>query len=314
MVRATGSKTGEKRRPRRVDLLLSERDRAVFFDVLIRAPKANAQLRRAFRLAEGSIVFVRRRGHRKFVLTPAGEALYRYACDAINKSAELRRTLEVMKAAAPQTITLAVQRTIANLVLPGALAAFLHTRRDARISVHSETQEAALKLFETGKVDAAILFAAATSADREAIFLGLQRLAFVAAPDHPLAGRATIAIEELRAHDFVGGLPGSQFFGLIEAILRDIGLSQYRVVLHMQDFHRGQECSHATGWGSPARSSASRNPKFSRASSPSSTRRPCCPLSACRRWFRLPVKTRRSCANFCRSSPAVSANLAVRRT
>ena len=36
---------------RHESLSLSERDRAVFFDALVRAPKPNARLRRAFRMA-----------------------------------------------------------------------------------------------------------------------------------------------------------------------------------------------------------------------------------------------------------------------
>jgi DNA-binding transcriptional LysR family regulator len=199
----------------------------------ISQPSVTAHLR-ALERDLGASLFVRRRGVRN-VLTPAGETLYRYACEAISKSAELHRSLDIMKAAAPQTIALAVQRSIANQVLPGALASFLRTRKDARISVHSETQEAARELFETGKVDAAILFAKSASADRNIVFLGLQRLAFVAAPDHPLVGRTPIAIAELHEHNFVGGLPESQFFSLIESILKDSGLAQYRVVLHMQD-------------------------------------------------------------------------------
>lgn len=199
----------------------------------ISQPSVTAHLR-ALERDLGASLFLRRRGLRN-VLTPAGETFYRYACEAVSKSVELHRTLETMKEAAPQTIALAVQRSIANQVLPGALAAFLRTRPAARISVHSETQEAALELFKAGKVDAAILFAKSKSDDADSIFLGLQRLAFVTAPDHPLAGRTAIAIEELQQHSFVGGLPESQFFGLIESILRDSGLSRYRVVLHMQD-------------------------------------------------------------------------------
>lgn len=41
---------------RHESLSLSERDRAVFFDTLIHAPKPNARLRRAFRSAEERVV------------------------------------------------------------------------------------------------------------------------------------------------------------------------------------------------------------------------------------------------------------------
>ena len=37
---------------RHENLVLSERDRAVFFDALVHPPKPNARLRRAFRLAK----------------------------------------------------------------------------------------------------------------------------------------------------------------------------------------------------------------------------------------------------------------------
>ncbi len=41
---------------RHESLALSERDREVFFDALVNAPKPNARLRQAFRLAEEQIV------------------------------------------------------------------------------------------------------------------------------------------------------------------------------------------------------------------------------------------------------------------
>jgi uncharacterized protein (DUF1778 family) len=47
------------RSKRHESLPLSERDRAVFFDALIRAPKPNARLRRAFRSAEARVIFSR---------------------------------------------------------------------------------------------------------------------------------------------------------------------------------------------------------------------------------------------------------------
>ena len=37
-------------------LVLSERDRATFFDALVHAPKPNARLRRAFRAAQERVV------------------------------------------------------------------------------------------------------------------------------------------------------------------------------------------------------------------------------------------------------------------
>jgi len=42
---------------RHESLVLSERDRAVFFDALVHPPKPNARLRRAFRFAKERVVY-----------------------------------------------------------------------------------------------------------------------------------------------------------------------------------------------------------------------------------------------------------------
>jgi uncharacterized protein (DUF1778 family) len=58
MVRSMASAKRVRRRKRSVpheDLVLSELDRAVFFDALVHPPKPNARLRRAFRSAERAV-------------------------------------------------------------------------------------------------------------------------------------------------------------------------------------------------------------------------------------------------------------------
>jgi uncharacterized protein (DUF1778 family) len=58
MVRSMASAKAVRRRKHSVrheGLVLSERDRAVFFDALVHPPKPNARLRRAFRSAERAV-------------------------------------------------------------------------------------------------------------------------------------------------------------------------------------------------------------------------------------------------------------------
>ncbi len=199
----------------------------------IAQPSVTAHLR-ALEAQLGSTLFLRSRG-RKNVITPAGEALYKYACDVRSKSEELENLVRRFEADAEQTISVVVQRAIGNYLLPQVLAPFLSRQRDARMSVYSETQEAAVSLFRAGSVDVAIVFETPQTSDLGGIIIGAEPLLIAAAPSHPLAARECVTLQELENFDFIGGLRGSQFFELVESTLRGAGLSKYRVALHMQD-------------------------------------------------------------------------------
>jgi DNA-binding transcriptional LysR family regulator len=199
----------------------------------IAQPSVTAHLR-ALERQLGSTLFLRSRGRRN-VITPTGQALYQYACDALSKSAELQIAVKRFDATATQTVSMAVQRALANYMLPRVLAPFMRSHPAANIRVHSETQEAALDLFRAGAVDTAIVFATPEAREFEGAIIGSEPLRIVASPSHPLAKRKRVALAELEHFDFVGALRDSQFYALVDATLKASGLPKYRVILHMQD-------------------------------------------------------------------------------
>ncbi len=199
----------------------------------IAQPSVTAHLR-ALETQLGSTLFVRSRG-RKNVITPAGEALYKYACEVLSKSVELQNSMRGFEADAEETLTIAVQRAIGSYLLPQVLAPFLRGRRTIRVSVYGETQEAALNLLRAGSADAALVFDTAEIANMNGLIIGAEPLLIAAAPSHPLAARKSVKLQELENFEFIGGLRESQFFNLIECTLRAAGLRRYRVALHMQD-------------------------------------------------------------------------------
>jgi DNA-binding transcriptional LysR family regulator len=188
---------------------------------------------RAIERQLGATLFVRQRG-RKLRPTTAGAALYAYALDAVSKAEELRSALKQCDPAATQGFSLAAQRTLASTLLPSALANFLQRFPEARISMHSETQEIVRQLVKSEEVDLGIFYAS-DDRDHDADRIGREQLAFIAAPSHPLASRQQIDPHELRNFSFVSGLKQSQFFRLVDERLARIGLSEYRAVLHVQD-------------------------------------------------------------------------------
>lgn len=186
---------------------------------------------RALEREVGTTLFKRQRGRRN-VVTPAGEALYQFACEAAAHRHELHGKLRGISQTETNSLSLAVQRSIANYIMPRVLAAFLKLHPSARVSMHSEIQETVRDLWAKGTVDAAILFGQSTEASN---VIGSQDLVLIAATSHPLARRKRVAVEELGSYAFVGGLRSSQFFQLVAAAMRAAGVPRYDVILHLQD-------------------------------------------------------------------------------
>jgi DNA-binding transcriptional LysR family regulator len=199
----------------------------------ISQPSVSAHLR-ALEASVGSPLFLRRRG-RPNQATGVGQAVYGYACQVLDKSREFDLKLRKLQRRERQGFVLGSQRNFANQVLPGHLAAFLRRHPEARISVHSETQDTLLGMLDSSVFDVCLLLGSAHAPDFDAEIVGSERLIVVVAPTHPLAKTRKIKAEELRKHPFVAGLKSSYFFQLTRDSLARIGVTDYAVILHLQD-------------------------------------------------------------------------------
>ena len=218
----------------------------------ISQPSVTAHLR-ALEAQLGSTLFMRSRGRRN-VITPTGEALYKYADEALAKSLEFQATVKRFDPAAAQTLSIVIQQALANYITPAALSAFLRDRPDARVSIYSEPLSQTIKLMREDRVDAAIAMASPETNEFEGVIIGATPLLIVASPRHPLAKSKRIAVSDLEHFDLVAGMQGSVGWGMLDSILRDSGLRQPRIVLRMQSvvslinavIHEiGLACTHA---------------------------------------------------------------------
>ena len=181
----------------------------------------------------GSTLFMRSRGRRN-VITPTGEALYKYACEALAKSLEFQAAMRRFDPAAAKTVSIVIQQALANHITPGALQGFLRDRPDIRLSIYSEPILPIMKLMREERVDAAIALASPEMNEFEGVIIGAMPLLIVASPAHPLAKGKRVAISDLEHFDLVAGMQGSAGWGLLDSILKESGLQTPRIVLRIQ--------------------------------------------------------------------------------
>lgn len=182
----------------------------------------------------GQPLFIRHRG-RSPRLTAMGQTFHAYAADAVLRATEIGTTLRADRDSDSGRFSVAAQRNLANLILPGYFAAFLKANPGAKIVSFSEIQENVLGMIRNDEVDIGLFLAIGPVPGIRSDVMGHLELALVAAPDHPLAVRRNIRPEDLAGFPFVGGIAESHFARMIATMLRRSGIKDVDVVLQLQD-------------------------------------------------------------------------------
>lgn len=182
----------------------------------------------------GQPLFYRHRGS-KPRLTKAGEAVYAFALDVLQRSHETTQALATMRKAEAREIAIAVHRDIATQFLPGRLATFARRHPGVRVVTRIGTIEEVVELVRSHAVHLGLFLAAGPVGGIRSEVLAHEPLTLVVSPQHPLAARATVSPADVGCYPFVTGLRGSRYFDLVSAALKSIGIERLDVAMEMQE-------------------------------------------------------------------------------
>jgi DNA-binding transcriptional LysR family regulator len=182
----------------------------------------------------GQPLFHRHRGS-KPKLTKAGEAVYAFAVEILQKSQETTRALATMRKAEAQEIAIAVQRDVSTQFLPERLAAFTRKHPGMRVVTRIGTIEEVIELVRADLVHLALFLASGSISGIRSEVLAHEPLTLVVSPQHPLALRKTVSPADISRHPFVTGLRGSRYFELVQAALKSLGIERFEVAMEVQE-------------------------------------------------------------------------------
>jgi DNA-binding transcriptional LysR family regulator len=195
----------------------------------------------------GQPLFHRHRGS-KPKLTKAGEAVYAFAVDVLQKSQETTQALATMRKADAQEIAIAVHRDIATQFLPKRLAAFTRKHPGVRAVTRIGTIDEVIELVRADAVHLGLFLASGPVSGIRSEVLAHEPLTLVVSPKHPLAVRKTVSPSDVSRHAFVTGLRGSRYFELVQAALKSLGIERFEVAMEMQESAAVKEMvRHGTG-------------------------------------------------------------------
>ncbi|MFG3495566.1 LysR family transcriptional regulator [Streptomyces sp. NPDC047928] len=149
-------------------------------------------------------------------LTEAGERLLPYARQIIELADEARAA--VAGAGEPEgTLTVGTVESVTSYRLPALLELFHHRYPRVRLSLRPTLGDETRQALRRGLFDIGFLLEERTEhPDLETEVLTAEPLTLVAAPGHPLAGRAAVATGDLAAVQLVGTEPGCRYRDLFE--------------------------------------------------------------------------------------------------
>jgi DNA-binding transcriptional LysR family regulator len=199
----------------------------------IAQPSVGAHVK-ALELQIGQPLFHRHRGS-KPKLTKAGEAVYAFAVDVLQKSAEATQALATMRKADAQEIAIAVHRDIATQFLPERLAAFTRKHPGVRVVTRIGTIDEVIELVRADAVHLGLFLASGPVGGLRSEVLAHEPLTLVVSPKHPLAVRKTVSPSDVGRRPFVTGLRGSRYFELVQVALKSLGIERFEVAMEMQE-------------------------------------------------------------------------------
>lgn len=142
---------------------------------------------------------------KKIVLTDAGSILQKGARDILDRVEDLKGELTDLKALRGGTIRIGASKIIGVYMLPRILMAFRDQFPDIELQISIHSAHTIVGQVEDNAYDLAIVGEGDQIASRNigVKVIGEDRLVVIAAPNHPLASRGMVTIDELGSEPFI---------------------------------------------------------------------------------------------------------------
>ncbi len=155
-------------------------------------------------------------------LTEAGNELYHYSRDILQRLSDLEIALEELKGMERGKLNIAVVTT-ANYFAPHLLAKFCQRHKSITVSLNVSNRESVLRQLDDNVIDLAIMGLPPEGLDIVSQSFMENPLVVVAPPNHPLCRKTKISVKRLSQEVFLVREPGSGTRSAMERFFKQHG-------------------------------------------------------------------------------------------
>lgn len=149
------------------------------------------------------------RTHNRVTLTAAGRKIYEYCERIFELYSEMDHAVRDLTGDMSAPLSLGASTTIAEYMLPVLLRGFKDKHPEVNLRLKVSNTEGIVSMVENSMIDLGIVEAPVTNKNLVVEICKLDQLVVVMQPDHPLAGRKTVRMEEILQLPFICREEGS---------------------------------------------------------------------------------------------------------
>jgi len=149
------------------------------------------------------------RTHNRISLTEAGERVYQYADRIFELYSEMENAVREMTGEISGSLTIGASTTIAEYMLPALLGDFRNQYPDVSIHLKVSNTDGIVSMVENNTIDLGVVEAPVSNKNLVVDKCRDDRLVAIVPPNHDLAARDSISMEELLEHPFICREEGS---------------------------------------------------------------------------------------------------------
>ncbi|MBI5187818.1 MAG: LysR family transcriptional regulator [Nitrospirae bacterium] len=158
-------------------------------------------------------------------LTPAGEALYKYAKEILALYASAEKVIGEMTGLVKGSITIGASSTIGNYLLPGVITCFMKTHPKIKVHLLIGNTRRVIDLLNSGNIDLGLVEGDVTRQKMIVEKLISDELLLIVPSLHPWAKKKEVSISELIKELFIFREAGSGTRQMIEKFLARYGIT-----------------------------------------------------------------------------------------
>ncbi len=137
-------------------------------------------------------------------LTPSGEAFLRHARKVLQQIEHLRGDIYEYSRGVKGQVRMVANTTAMNEFMPAVLSRYLGSHPDVTVELRERLSYLVVKAVVDGAADIGIVAGKPAGAELQYLPYRRDRLALVAAPNHPLASRSSVSFNETLEFEYVG--------------------------------------------------------------------------------------------------------------
>ena len=166
------------------------------------------------------------RTHNRVTLTEVGRKAYEYAERIFELYAEMEDAIKEMTGDVSGALTIGASTTIAEYMLPGLLRSYRDKYPSVNLRLKVSNTEGIVSMVENSMIDLGIVEAPVANKNLLVEVCRVDQLVVVVPPDHPIATRVSITMEELMNYPFICREEGSGTREVIIEYLTKMGLDR----------------------------------------------------------------------------------------